>query len=339
MHKLFIHKRWFRLLGPMFSGTLVYLLVLLINDAVLFLQEDFLSQELGVCIVLAYVTQEFSRVSLIGFERLQWPRTFVLRMMVQLLGSVVLTMGVVSTFIYVYFTSILLYEPSLREYYVFNAIFSFITVLNVILYWAHYFLFKRNSKKLERETMAVQAIEKDVTSYIMGIHPELLFESLEAMLVTMKKNPMKAEALADDFATVYRYLLAKKKNELVPLHEELNVVEHFIDLCAQLPQRKLRLGRVSGKACLVLPTVLIRILEGIIRTSIPTNDQPLSVDIHESETHLTISYEAEERLQQQLTTEVLASVIQSYRFYSDLPVTIDQHQEYKTIQLPKLHAL
>lgn len=338
MNKLFVHNLWFRLLGPIFSGTLVYLLILLINDAVLFIQEDFLSQELWVCIGLAYVTQEFSRLLLVLFERLKWPKSILFGMVFQLLGSVVLTIILVSTTIYLYFTNLLFYEPSLRELLVFNSIFSFITALYVVLYWAYYFLFKRNSKKLEKEFLAKQAVEQDFSSYIMGIHPELLFESLEALLVTMKSNPDRAEILADDFATVYRYLLSKRKQEVVPLTEELVVVKHFVRLCGHLPQRKIKLGKISHENGHVLPTVLIRILENIVRTTIPTNAQPLQIDIIETEKALSIAYMPEERLRQQLTPDMLSSVIKGYQYYSNAPITVNDNGALRRIQLPKLNV-
>jgi len=43
MRKLFIHHPLFRLLSPLFSGILVYLLLLLINNNIGQLQEAFLS--------------------------------------------------------------------------------------------------------------------------------------------------------------------------------------------------------------------------------------------------------------------------------------------------------
>ncbi|MEO1629027.1 MAG: histidine kinase, partial [Bacteroidota bacterium] len=61
MKTLFVHHPLFRLLGPTFSGVIVYVLILLINNNVDQLQEEFLGQELYVCIGLSYLIQELSR--------------------------------------------------------------------------------------------------------------------------------------------------------------------------------------------------------------------------------------------------------------------------------------
>jgi len=141
MNKLFVHNPWFRLLAPIFCGVLVYFLILLINDAVLSIQNNFLSQELFVCIALAYLTQEFSRVLLLVFEKITWFKSFVLKITFQLLSSIALTVCLVSVSMYFYFKYVLLFEASFNELVVFNGIFSFITVLYVVLYLGHFFLF------------------------------------------------------------------------------------------------------------------------------------------------------------------------------------------------------
>ncbi|MEM8929266.1 MAG: histidine kinase [Bacteroidota bacterium] len=335
MNKLFVHNPWFRLLGPLFGGVLVYFLILLINDAVLYIQEDFLSQELVVCIGLAYLSQEFSRMSLKLFERLKWSKSFLWRVLFQLLISVVLTIVLVTTAIYLYFTNILFYEPSFRELYVFNSIFAFITLLYVILYLGHYFLYRKNTKKLLAEEQAKLSVENDFSIYLKGIHPELLFESLEAMLVTMKESPVEAEELSDYFSSVYRYILSKRKREMVLLEEELSVTKNLVQLFNCLPHRKIRLGKITNNQFNIVPTTLLKIVEAIVRTTIPKK-KALTIAIEEKDNHLEIAYEPEEKLQESLTVETLDDVSLAYRFYSESPLEVKTVENQKVIQLPKL---
>ena len=175
MKKLFVHHPLFRLLSPLFSGTLVYLLILLINNNIVQLQETFLGQELYVCIGLAYLIQEFSLFSLLFFERLQRPQSFVLKMIVQLVISLIMTMVLVSLAMYFYFKYILQYTPNIRELYIFNAIFIFITIVYLTLYISHHFLYKINTDKIENEVLAKNAIEEDFSQFKRGINPDLLY--------------------------------------------------------------------------------------------------------------------------------------------------------------------
>ena len=59
MKKLFIHQPLFRLLSPIISGVIIYLLVLLLNNNVEQIQEQFFNEELYFCIALSYLIKNF----------------------------------------------------------------------------------------------------------------------------------------------------------------------------------------------------------------------------------------------------------------------------------------
>ena len=145
------------------------------------------------------------------------------------------------------------------------------------------------------------------------------------------------EDLADDFSAVYRYLLSNRRHEVVSLDEELNIIRSFIRLCNQLPHRNISLGQVSLKYGHILPSTLIRILEGIVRTTIPTYVDPLVIDIIEKEEALAITYMPEEKLQHQFTKDMLSFLEETYRYYSNLAITINEYDNRKEIKLPKLN--
>jgi len=139
MNKLFIHNPIFRLISPLFSGILVYLLILLINNNVEQLQEAFLSQELYVCIGLAYIIQEYARISLFLFEWLSWPKFFIGKIIFQLAVSVIISILLVTVSMYSYFYWILGFTPNLSELTIFNSIFSVFTLIYLSLYLSHQF--------------------------------------------------------------------------------------------------------------------------------------------------------------------------------------------------------
>lgn len=337
MNRLFVHNPWFRLFGPLFSGTIVYLLLLLINDSVLSINEDFLSQELFVCIALAYLSQEFSRLSLVFFKRFDLENRPLLRMILQLTGSIILTILLVTTAVYLYFSKVLFYEPNFKELFIFNSIFSFITLLYVVLYFGHYFLYKRNSSKIKREELALSEVDHAFNNYVKGINPTLLFESLEALLMEMKRNPDRAEELSDYFSEVYRYMLSKRKREVVTIKEEMKAATYLIQLFNHLPYRKVELVNTVQQECRVLPTTILTLIETIVRTTIASEKQKLSIRLDEVGDMLRLSYNPEEKLQMALTPNSLEDVGRAYRFYADSPISLRIDGPTKIIELPKLH--
>ncbi|MEO0902453.1 MAG: histidine kinase, partial [Bacteroidota bacterium] len=103
MNKLFVHHPLFRLLGPLFSGTLVYLLILLINNTIEDLGANFFTQELYVCIGLAYIIQEASRLVIVLFNRLKRSKSFLVKSILHLVVTLLLSIVLVTSAMYLYF--------------------------------------------------------------------------------------------------------------------------------------------------------------------------------------------------------------------------------------------
>lgn len=336
MKKLFVHHPLFRLLSPLFSGTLVYLLILLVNNNIGQLQEAFLGEELYVCIGLAYLIQGYSRLSLVLFERLKLDITYFWKLTVQIASTLAIGIFLVTGAMYAYFKMVLAYTPNTKELVIFNSIFSVITFIYMVLYVSHEFLYKVNTERVAEEIAEKQQVEEDFLEFKRGVNPELLFESLECLLVVMKRNPEKAEQLSDHFSSVYRYILAKKNRELVRLSEEINVLHELLPLLSSLPYRKIGLDIFTEGETWVVPGSLLAIVERIMRSTIPTSMRQLTLNLMETEESLRLQYQPEEVLRARFTDAALGDIARNYRFYSDCSVRIIEEPPYKIIEIPKL---
>ncbi|WP_435625759.1 histidine kinase [Flagellimonas sp.] len=336
MKKLFVHHPLFRLLSPLFTGALIYLLILLINNTIEDLSGNFFSQELYVCIGLAYVIQEAARCTIVLFNQLKRPNSFVLKSLLHVGTTLLITISLVISTMYFYFTQVLSYAPNSRELIIFVSIFSTVALFYVLLYISNHFLHKINTSRLEQEELARIEMEEDFATFKQDINPKLLLESLEAILVLMKKNPDEAETLTDDFASVYRYILTSKRSEVVGIDKELSELRNFIDVLNRLPFRNLKFKSHNPKNTLIVPGSLLLICETILRASIPSNTESVEVNLEEDETHLLVKYKYEKRLNNSLNINKLNPIIRSYNHYTTLPVEILHSKDVKMIKLPKL---
>lgn len=336
-NRLFVHHPLFRLFAPLFSGTLVYLLIILINNSIEELANTFFGQELYVCIGLSYLIQEFARYSLVFFQKRKHPRGFALKTVMHILSVLVASIMLVTGAMYLYFVGLLSYTPNMSELLVFNVIFGVIALLYVLLYVGHQFLYKVNTAILKREEILRQETEENFQKFAKDINPQLLFESLEAILVLMKKDASKAENLTEDFASIYRYLLSSRKKEIVQVEEELEALTGFAQVLEALPFRKtqLHLKTPFQKGWLV-PGSLLFVYESIIRTTIPSEHQSMNIMLSDQEEYIALQYIHEERLDQSLTIEIFDRLRQDIRFYTDQPIEIAHNAETKTIKLPKI---
>lgn len=187
------------------------------------------------------------------------------------------------------------------------------------------------NEKLERIKM-----EEDFADFKQDINPELLLESLEAILVLMKKDAEKAESLTENFASVYRYILSSKKKETVQIEEELSVLNNFIEVMNQLPYRKVEIRKQTIANTLLVPGSLLYVFEAIIKSTIPSKHENLQLNIEENDKVIHIKYLHEERLNKSLKINDLNYISRNYNLYSEIPVEIVHDDEIKTIKLPKL---
>ncbi|MEM9362100.1 MAG: histidine kinase [Bacteroidota bacterium] len=338
MNKLFVHHPLFRLLGPLFSGTLVYLLILLINNTIQDLGATFFTQELYVCIGLAYLIQEASRFVIVLFNRLKKPKSFLLKSIAHLVTTLLLSIILVTSSMYAYFTAILSYTPNYNELLIFNSIFSTIAVFYVLLYISNQFLFRVNMEKLEREELARIKMEEDFAIFKRDINPELLLESLEAILVLMKKDAEAAESLTEDFASVYRYILSSKKKEVIKVEEELFTLKDFVEVLNQLPFRKIKLGKSDLKDIWIVPGSLLYICENILRLSIPSEFDSILLELLEDEVSIILKYKHQEKIDKSFDISNLEFVSKSYSHYTSKPIEVFQNDDVKTIKIPKLYV-
>ncbi|MCH2032632.1 MAG: histidine kinase [Tenacibaculum sp.] len=336
MKKLFIHKPLFRLLSPVFSGVIVYLLILLVNNNVAQLQNEFLGEELYVCIGMSYIIQEFSRLLLLLFKRVKFFTNELISVIVQIVVSMLLCVGLVTIIISFYYKSILGFSPNSEELWLFNSIFCSITIIYILLFISHQYLHKINSEKLKEEENYLNHIEQDFNEFKQGINPDLLFESLENLLVLIKQDKEKADDFIDYLATIYRYILSSKQKQLVHWNEELESTEVLVKLFNYLPYRNVSILNKLESSFLIVPRSLLFIVEQIIRTTIISSNVELIITIEEEKGKFIISYATNDKITVVFSIDSFKEIERIYGIYSNHKIEVISTDSTRTIKLPKL---
>ena len=336
MRKLFIHQPFFRLLSPIFSGVVVYLLILLLNNNVEQLKEQFFGEELYICIGLSYLIQEFSRLLLILFKKLPQVKSTFLQLIFQVVISLMLCIVLVTVSITQYFKHILGFEATNEELYTFNVIFCVITLIYILLYISHQYLYKINTERLTQEQLIKQNIEDDFKQFKKGINPDLLFESLEALVVLTKNDKEKSDDFIDHLATIYRYILSAKERQLVSFSEEFATASELILLFNHLPYRSIALKNNTNTDFYTVPGSLLSLIEQIVRTSIISSDVKLDIEISETENNIVISYNPNDKITSKFSLETIQNVKETFAVYSNDVISIIEEKGSRSITIPKL---
>ena len=336
MKKLFIHKALFRLLSPVFSGVIVYLLILLLNNNVAQLEEQFIGEELYVCIGLSYLIQEFSRILLLFFHKLRTFSSAFLSLFFQIIVSMILCIVVVTVSITIYFDTILGFEVTIDEIITFNVIFCVITFIYILLFISHQYLYKINSEKLTQEKLIKQNIEDDFKQFKKGINPNLLFESFETLLVLIQNNSENSDDFIDHLATIYRYILSAKEKQLVSFKEELEVSGNLIKLFNYLPYRKVKLESNIKSSFFIIPGTLMFLIEQIVRTTIKTIDSSLIINLNDLETGFELNYIKNDTISKAFSHENVSDIFHVFSIYSEDEIIISETERNRKMFIPKL---
>ncbi len=336
MNKLFIHHPLFRLLSPLFSGVLVYLLVLLVNNNVEQLYEQFLSDELYFCIGLSFIIQELSRLLVVLFRKYA-EKKGRLFLFLQMLASLIVCISAVTIAIYFYYKNILGFTPNIEELWLFNSIFSVVTLIYILLSVSHQYLHKINSKKLNEELTRKQLIEEDFVAFKNEINPNLLFGSLEAMISLMKHQKDNLDDLVDNLASTYRYILSKNKRQLVLIEEEQQVLGNFVQLNNYLPSTNITINNELTSSFMVVPGSLIKIIELIIKGSIIDYKEPLAITFKEDDEKFMVSYKHNDKIVDGISQQDFDELKRVYTIYNSKSLQIEDNKTERVLNIPKLH--
>ncbi len=336
MRKLFIHTPVFRFLSPVFSGIVAYLLILLIKNDIAQLQEEFLSQELYVCIALSYMVHEFSLLLLWLIKRIPSFFGTAIMLLIHICIAFVLCVAIVTLIFFSYYKYAYDYAPLIEELYVFNSIYCTIPISYVLLNLSHQYLYKINTQKLEQELLIKQNIEEEFKQFKKEINPDLLFESFEVLLGFIKENKDKVDEFIDHLATIYRYILASRKEQLVSIKEEQEILDELILLYNHLPYRKVSLTNIMASDFLIVPGTLLYIVEQIIKTTIVSTRVDMQITIELKDDCFTISYVTEDRILDVFDERSIEEIVSVYSIYSEKKLDIFLKENTRTITVPIL---
>lgn len=99
------------------------------------------------------------------------------------------------------------------------------TVVGFNQHWWRIFLLQGRQRELQELAVSAQ-----LAALRAQINPHFLFNSLNSIAQLITTDPAKAESCVERLAEIYRYLLTRAHREFVPLADELEVAEAYLDI-------------------------------------------------------------------------------------------------------------
>lgn len=149
------------------------------------------------------------------------------------------------------------------------------------------------SDRLRNERLQRENVEAEIDALRSEVDPHTLFNSLNALSHLVEQGSPQAPKFAEALARSYRYLLRARARRLVPLGEELALLDHFVALVGLRHAGGLRVHLQVDPAAadlwMIPPVVLPELLENAVKHNQLTAEEPLDLDIRLDGDRLTVS--------------------------------------------------
>ena len=318
---LFYNSAVFRLVAPTLFGLLAYLLVLMFFDTVGMLAENFFSREAIFVIGISYLFFEANRLVIILYNRfLPAEKNLRIRLIVQFLTGLIISVIVVTCVLYFYFIRFEGFSTIITELITFNSIFTLFSLFYHLHFFSLVFLFRKNEKLIQHHAVKKMELELEMEAFRNKVNPDFLFESLDILISEFHQNKKHADELVNKLAQIYRYTLDNSQNELVAIQEELNILESVIAIfetkCPGMLITELKLPHENS--IYVIPGILQRLYEGAFMQSIITPALPFQFRIFVDPEFIMVSYSNHPKISLiENDYDPLWQVKKAYAYYSD----------------------
>ncbi|CAN5512638.1 hypothetical protein BH10BAC4_BH10BAC4_12170 [soil metagenome] len=321
MKRIFIHNSFFRIFAPPVYGVLVYLIILLINNNVEQLGSLFSNQEVYVSIVLSLIAFESMRFAIVLMNKVKL--AVKNKAVLEIVVTTVVSVGMVLIAISQYYKLVIGFDISPRELIIFGVIFGLTALLYNALYVGNRYLHQENTLRIEQEHKLRESLESEFMSFRQEINPDLLYDSLEELILCLHKNADASEELIDSLAALYRYQLINRQKEFVSLTEELHAINHLLRLANQKHHHHIHWKNhiKNTEDIQLMPGALITAIDSILRNTLISADSPLVLTLEqEDEDYFVLQHDLNDKLQlHPESLQAFQRLQRSYSVYSDRP--------------------
>ncbi|UOQ55586.1 sensor histidine kinase [Hymenobacter cellulosivorans] len=337
--------RHVRVLGSLLIGlcvTMVYYAASVLEPS------GFAWSAVAVMLLLVFLMWEAAAaVSDYLDRRRPWARGIGVRLLLQVLGSAGLALVIVNVPYTLFKFYSLRYLENPGSHYtlpIFLLINGAALTLFGIVQGAQLgmqFLGRWRQAELQAERLQRESTQARLSALRQQVSPHFLFNNLNILSVLIDRSQPLAKEFVEQFAQVYRYVLSSQERELVPVAEELEMVQAYVFLL----QQRFAAGLVVELDVPAVwhqhylpPLALQMLIENAIKHNVVAASRPLVVAVRaQEEGTLLVTNNVQARGSQEKSTGLgLANIAKRYEFLSERRLRIEHGPTTFTVELPLL---
>lgn len=217
----------------------------------------------------------------------------------------------------------------------------FISCFFVAVYETIYMYHQNEENLLIQAKMNQANIHSELQGLRNQVNPHFLFNSMNTLMSIIPEDQDLAINFLKKLSSVYRYILDKRDEHLVPLKDELRFAESYIFLQKERFKHKLEVSLEVSDFYLdkyILPLSVQILLENAIKHNELSDRYPLSIEIYvDTSENLVVKNTFRPKSQEFNSTKVgLDNIRNRLSYFTGVGMTISQTDSHFTVTVPLL---
>jgi len=217
-------------------------------------------------------------------------------------------------------------------------ILAFVIVIILLVFlivnWRENTLKRRDAIEREKIMFQFQTLRSQV-------NPHFLFNSFSTLISIIDENKAVAIDYVEKLSLFFRNILEYREKDLIPLSEEIKLIETYYYLQKQRYCDNLDLEiNVNSEILhtLIPPMVLQMLVENAIKHSVISAEKPLSVEILSDGNHITVINNLQRKKDKEPSTGIgLTNIRNRYNLLGFGEIRIDSTTDRFIVQLPIIY--
>jgi hypothetical protein len=216
---------------------------------------------------------------------------------VRLLGGLICLFTIPFTVSALWLWAALFHDPAATWRSIAVAVLAIIAVVTFIthVYETVFLVREWESDRMRNERLQREMVEAELLALTNEVSPHTLFNNLHALSHLVGEGNPRASAFVGALASSYRYLLRTRTQRVVPLAEELALLDQFVAVVSIRYAGGLRVNvdvdEGAALRWLMPPVVLPELLENAAKHNDFTAEEPLVIDVRLEGDRLTVSHD------------------------------------------------
>ncbi len=200
------------------------------------------------------------------------------------------------------------------------------------------FLLEWRQLSVDMEKLKTEQVSTQYQSLKNQVNPHFLFNSLNALTSLVYDDQAKAVEFIRRLSQVYRYVLDKKDEELVPLEDEIGFMNNFIFLQQIRFGDNLKITLSNEQQEGFLPPLALQILvENAIKHNVVSERYPLTIDVKIADDYCYVKNNIKEKLDKDSTGIGLNNLKARYQYLTKKQIGVENDGVDFLVKVPILY--